>query len=329
MARWSAAAGRHAETNPLPAPSTECWRDLRRCCPRRCRLVYRPTRRTWGALEHDRIVVADSSSRSCARLSFFGLAGPIGRVGTMRQRLWLKPGARGFRLTTPFLALGAAEVGFEPTIEVALDAGFQDRCRPRPSAEGDGRRFCSGLCEPFAGSSVNRTRLREPANPLPERLWNCPISLSAARPLLHPSPSCPGLHAPHRSGSRRQRPSLQDARDDIGVNKDQSPTRAVHPAPIGGAMALGRAQATAPRANALPRFASAIPSRTARTGPPAARRPCDRTSDLRPVLILLEAPVHHLRLRLEHRDRVVPAPGGQEHLRSAVCRRGTRPGHSL
>jgi hypothetical protein len=41
----------------------------------------------------------------------------------------------------------------------------------------------------------------------------------------------PGLHAPHRSGSRRQRPPLQDARDDIGVNKDQSPTRAVHPAP--------------------------------------------------------------------------------------------------
>jgi hypothetical protein len=79
-----------------------------------------------GALEHDRIVVAGSSSRSCARLWFFGLAGPIGRVGTMRQRLWLKPGARGFRLTTPFLALGAAGVGFEPTIEVAPVAGFQD-----------------------------------------------------------------------------------------------------------------------------------------------------------------------------------------------------------
>ena len=43
--------------------------------------------------------------------------------------LWLlHPGTPLSGITKPFTALSAAGVGFEPTIEVAPDAGFQDRC---------------------------------------------------------------------------------------------------------------------------------------------------------------------------------------------------------
>jgi hypothetical protein len=65
-------------------------------------------------------------ARSCARLCFFGLAGRIERVATIGELVRPTLKAPGFSSTTPFLAVRAAGVGFEPTNEHSPVAGFQD-----------------------------------------------------------------------------------------------------------------------------------------------------------------------------------------------------------